>query len=111
MHKSLIFLVVLCVPMAASAYCIEFANNSGSKKWKGCYDERICYCVANVQTGTIRGIDGGNIKLFSNSDCTGNYDILGSNGQVSNTQWVNSISFGRSGISSVGPWGCPDWYA
>ncbi|KAF8951391.1 hypothetical protein BGZ46_003997 [Entomortierella lignicola] len=116
MQKTLILLSALCasVALAASPYYADIRNNDGSKKFRfTVYGDtnRACWCVKNTQTGSITGVNGGNIKLFSTSDCTGNYQTIGSNSEASNTQWVNSFSFGASGVSSSGPDGyCPNWY-
>ncbi|KAG0009308.1 hypothetical protein BGZ82_004104, partial [Podila clonocystis] len=60
--------------------------------------ERICFCLSKTQTAIINGQLGGDVKLFSTSDCTGNY---ANGGKITNNaQWVNSVSFGKSGISS-----------
>ncbi|KAF8952610.1 hypothetical protein CPC16_006908 [Podila verticillata] len=116
MHKVLFLLLALCasVALAASPFFADIRNNDGSKvfRFKVYGDNnRGCWCVKNTQTGSITGVNGGNIKLFSTSDCTGNYQTLGSNSKASNTQWVNSFSMGASGVSSSDPQGyCPNWY-
>lgn len=113
MHKSLILLLsaALCASMVVAEYAVQIANNNGSKKLKlkAPSGTRPCICLASTQTATIKGINGGDIKVFSTADCTGNYQVIGSNKGISNAQWVNSISFGASG-SSTGPGTCPDWY-
>ncbi|KAG0025747.1 hypothetical protein BGZ82_009851 [Podila clonocystis] len=38
------------------------------------------------------------VKLFASSDCMGNYEA--GTKETYNAQWVNSISFGKSGIAS-----------
>lgn len=110
MHKSLVLLATL----AASALAAPFAlisNNDGSKsKFLDVPDgKRYCFCLTSTQTARIDGTYGGDVKLFSTSDCTGNY----ANGRTvtNNAQWVNSISLGASGISST--WGAGkscSWY-
>ncbi|KAJ2963015.1 hypothetical protein NQZ79_g1933 [Umbelopsis isabellina] len=68
----------------------------------GC--SRICVCVRNVNTHTIYSMESASTKVFSSSDCTGNYDVIKSS--LSNGEWVNSISFGPKG-SSKAPTSCP----
>ena len=71
---------------------------------------RQCLCISNTDTTYIEGVNGGLIRLFSSSDCTGNYETLGSNSEITNAQWVNSISYGASGIASLPPQGSCKWY-
>lgn len=66
------------------------------------FGSRYCYCLSKTQTSFIDGTKGGDVKLFSKSDCTGNY-VDGSGTITYNAQWINSISFGESGIPST--WG------
>ncbi|KAG0012819.1 hypothetical protein BGZ81_001358, partial [Podila clonocystis] len=61
--------------------------------------ERVCYRLSQTLTPTINGDIAGDVKLFSTSDCTGNY-ANGSGKTTNNAQWVNSVSFGKSGIPS-----------
>ncbi|KAF9903597.1 hypothetical protein EC991_003509 [Linnemannia zychae] len=111
MHKAslLIFAVYAAV---ASAFQLQLKDNSGARQVTftlGAKD-RDCYCLRRTQTGSIRGINGGDIKLFSKDDCTGNYSQLGPNDVANNAQWVNSVSFGASGIPSSLHLFCDDWY-
>jgi hypothetical protein len=116
MHKALVFLIAFALQsgVALADYQVNIYNNNESKSnmfplWEGT-PVRWCVCVRNTQTGFIEGVNGGLIKLFSSSDCTGNYDTIGSNEKVGNANWVNSFSFGRSGISSNNPNGvCPNY--
>ncbi|KAG0323696.1 hypothetical protein BGZ99_002573 [Dissophora globulifera] len=116
MHKTIILLSALCanVAFAATVYYVDIRNNDNSKYFRFEVDgasTRGCFCVKNTQTGSITGVGGGNIKLFSTTDCTGNYQTIGSDSHITNTQWVNSLSFGASGVSSNDPQGyCPNWY-
>ncbi|KAF9301501.1 hypothetical protein BGZ74_006638 [Mortierella antarctica] len=114
MHKTLILLSALCTSaLAAAPYHVDIRNNSGSKKFRFTMytEERSCWCVKNVQTGSITGVNGGKIKLFSTTDCSGNYQTLEGNSKVSNTQWVNSFSYGVANVpSQERPGYCPDWY-
>ncbi|KAF9162073.1 hypothetical protein DFQ27_004231 [Actinomortierella ambigua] len=115
MHKLLALFVTLCFACVALArYDVDVFNNDLSKKFRFTvtYDAgRACWCVKNTQTGTIQGVNGGTIRLFSTTDCTGKYNTIPSNGRLSGTQWVNSFSMGASGASSDSPNGyCPNWY-
>ncbi|KAG0093911.1 hypothetical protein BGZ93_008781 [Podila epicladia] len=120
MYKSLALLATLCSAALAADYRLELHHNTDSNKWVSLFTQtgtRTCFCTKNVQTGWIKGNNGGDIKLFSSNDCTGNFQTLGTNERVNNAQWVNSVSFGKSGISSVGPSRdpsgavyCPNWY-
>ncbi|KAG0346344.1 hypothetical protein BG005_000802 [Podila minutissima] len=120
MYKSLALLATLCSAVLAADYKLELHHSTDANKWVSLFTQagtRICFCTKNVQTGWIKGNNGGDIKLFSNNDCTGNFQILGPNKRVDNAQWVNSVSFGKSGIPSNGPSKdpsgavyCPDWY-
>ncbi|KAK3804848.1 MAG: hypothetical protein J3Q66DRAFT_361649, partial [Benniella sp.] len=112
MHKVLLLLSLCTSAVFAATYQVRVYNNDRSKSFTfKAYNSRGCFCIKNTQTGFIRGIDGGDIKLFSTTDCTGNYSTLGSNSERSNAQWVNSFSFGQSGVPSDDPQGhCPNWY-
>ncbi|KAF9921324.1 hypothetical protein FBU30_008691 [Linnemannia zychae] len=105
MHKFFLLFSALCVANVALAqYHILITNNDGSKSmWLDVLDgNRHCFCLSQTQTATIEGQLGGDVKLFSRSDCTGSYSS-GSGKTTYNAQWVNSVSFGASGIPST--WG------
>lgn len=107
----LILVSALFAQIALADYTVELKNNAGKAVWIHSNDnQRTCYCLKNTQTASIRDINGGSIRVFSKSDCTGNYGTL-KNGIVNNAQWVNSISFGKAGIPSKdSPWGCANFY-
>jgi len=107
----LILVSALCAQIALASYSVELKNNAGKTVYIFSNDnQRTCYCLTNTQTASIRDANGGDIKVFSTSDCTGNYGTP-SNGIVNNAQWVNSISFGKGGIPSQNsPWGCANFY-
>ncbi|KAF9921003.1 hypothetical protein FBU30_009025, partial [Linnemannia zychae] len=98
--------------LASPDYYIKITNNDGSKSrnLEVLYGYRQCFCISKTQTAKIDARYAGmDTKLFSTNDCTGNW-ADGTGKITSNAQWVNSVSFGRSGISSS--WGdrrC-DWY-
>ncbi|KAF9318242.1 hypothetical protein BG003_011636 [Podila horticola] len=108
MLKSLVLLLAVysSVAVAVINHVYIYNNNKSKSKIFGAVNTHFCaYWL-------IRGDSGGDIKLFSTSDCTGNYQTLGSNSEAKNTQWVNSFSYGKSGIPSRGPDGyCPDYYS
>ncbi|KAG0046280.1 hypothetical protein BGZ83_008538 [Gryganskiella cystojenkinii] len=117
MHKSILALlssaVLASVSYAAATYTILVQNNGlvkGQYLFEYGVNTRICWCLKNTQTAAITGINGGNIKVFSTSDCTGNFATISPNGVLNNAQWVNSVSFGASGVSSTGPDSCPNYY-
>ncbi|KAG0086443.1 hypothetical protein BGZ93_000116 [Podila epicladia] len=104
--KVILLLSTLCIAQVAVAqtwYSIHLYNNDGSKDTTLDFqDDRVCYCLSETQTAKIDGTKGGDVKLFSSDDCTGKYSN-GSDKMTTNAQWVNSVSFGRSGIPSLGP--------
>ncbi|KAG0012820.1 hypothetical protein BGZ81_001359 [Podila clonocystis] len=106
MSKFILLLSALCfVQFAlASEFWTVYVENSDGSLYKSFYTElweRECYCISQTSTYRIDGDRGGDVKLFSSSDCTGNY--AAGTKENYNAQWVNSISFGKSGIPSV--WG------
>lgn len=107
----LILASALLAQIVLAEYTVELKNNAGTAVYIHSNDnQRTCYCLTNTQTASIRDINGGSIRVFSKSDCTGNYGTT-TNGVVDNAQWVNSISFGKGGISSQdSPWGCANFY-
>ncbi|KAF9921621.1 hypothetical protein FBU30_008305 [Linnemannia zychae] len=83
------------VCIAQNWYWIFIFNNDGSKNTAlySHLDNRVCYCLVDTQTAKIDGRPGGTVKLFSTSDCTGNWSS-GSGKITYNAQWVNSVSIG-----------------
>ncbi|KAF9921395.1 hypothetical protein FBU30_008615 [Linnemannia zychae] len=100
------------MPFAQAFYKVEFWNNAGRSEIIALFDDnaRVCICIKNTQTAKIYNRDGGNVKLFSTSDCTGNYVTLGIVDYQYNAQWVNSFSMGKAGIPSTGPKSCPNYF-
>ncbi|KAG0232233.1 hypothetical protein BGW42_008287, partial [Actinomortierella wolfii] len=103
MYKSILALAFLVSSaFAVGDYHIDVFNNAGQRQrfyeFKG---YRTCLCIKNVQTAKIRNVDVGDVKLFSTTDCTGNYSKLGKGKTQGNTYWVYSVSFGDSGKPSV----------
>ncbi|KAF9114345.1 hypothetical protein BGX30_006627, partial [Mortierella sp. GBA39] len=111
--KSFILLAALCYTQVTLAvYLISIENNDDSKHRTLTIPngERWCYCLSKTQTAIIYDNGGGSTKLFSTSDCTGNY-AMGTGETTYNAQWVNSVSFGPEGIPST--WGAGrscSWY-
>lgn len=105
MLKSVVLLAALCYAQVTLAvYQIWIENNDNSKHRYLSVPEgsRWCYCLSKTQTAIIDDNGGGTVKLFSTSDCTGNF-ALGTKKTTYNSQWVNSVSFGEDGIPST--WG------
>ncbi|KAF9923952.1 hypothetical protein FBU30_006001, partial [Linnemannia zychae] len=102
MHKLTLLLSVLCVAkFAAADYGIGIWDNAGGWSTLWAPDgARYCYCLTKTQTARLYAKGEYNVKLFSTSNCSGNY-ADGSNKITENAQWVNSISFGAAGIPSV----------
>ncbi|KAI8072873.1 hypothetical protein BC940DRAFT_291831 [Gongronella butleri] len=64
---------------------------------------RKCMCLKDVSTYKIYcdpSLDCGSIKAFASTDCTGAYDSVTGSG-IKDAYWVNSISFGGSGSSTM----------
>ncbi|KAI8059142.1 hypothetical protein BC940DRAFT_314338 [Gongronella butleri] len=105
--------IALCLIVAqstvlASYQVFLYPHGDGTP---GCYSistksKRKCVCVKNFKTAVVENDSGGVVRMFSTSDCTGNYATLGYKQDQINAYWVNSVSFGPSG-TSVGPSGCP----
>ncbi|KAF9898063.1 hypothetical protein BX616_004539 [Lobosporangium transversale] len=112
MHKSLL-LLALCAAgaLAQGDYHVDVTNNAG--RTITFYDYtgfRVCKCLKNTQTAKIYNRDGGDVKLFSSTDCTGSYTPLAQGKTQYSAQWVYSMSFGKSGISSRDPTSCPNYF-
>ncbi|KAG9319175.1 hypothetical protein KVV02_007295 [Mortierella alpina] len=73
-------------------------------------DNHWCICLKNTQTDKIYNRNAKDVKLFSSTDCTGNYSPLVIGKTQNNAQWVNSASIGKSGIPSVPPKSCPNYF-
>ncbi|KAF9934522.1 hypothetical protein FBU30_001663 [Linnemannia zychae] len=112
MYKILLLLSTLIAVQAANVETyIYLKNNDGSREtyFNTPGGARYCYCISQTQTAQINGIEGGDVKLFSTSDCTGNY-ANGSGKITYNAQWINSVSFGVSGIPSDLHYPICKWY-
>ncbi|KAF9560862.1 hypothetical protein EC968_005979 [Mortierella alpina] len=98
---SVLALLVATAATAAAEYHVKYWNKAGVQRglWvsKG---YRLCFCLRTTQTSKIKNEDCGDVKLFSTSDCEGNFVQLGRGKTQSNTEWVNSVSFGDSGKAS-----------
>ncbi|KAF9574682.1 hypothetical protein EC968_005913 [Mortierella alpina] len=104
MPKLIVLLVAFCasIALANPDFYVHLENNSGrrvSLEVPNHPSVRRCYCLSKTQTNKIDGRYGGDVKLFSTSNCSGNY--ASGNRVTSNAQWVNSVSAGASGIPSV----------
>ncbi|KAF9981053.1 hypothetical protein BGZ65_004372 [Modicella reniformis] len=76
----------------------------------GSNDFRQCYCLSNTLSITIYGKGGGLIQAYSSNNCSGGYQVIGSDSELGNAQWVNSISFGPGGVNTLKPGDCPKYY-
>ncbi|KAK5797252.1 hypothetical protein F5H01DRAFT_123894 [Linnemannia elongata] len=111
MLKSALVLALFAAIPFAQAYEINVWNDAGKKI--SLFEDpgfRTCICLKNTQSAKIYNKDGGDVKLFSTSDCTGNFSPLVVGKTQSNAQWVNSLSIGKSGIPSSGPLTCPNYF-
>ncbi|KAF9160540.1 hypothetical protein DFQ26_005413 [Actinomortierella ambigua] len=104
MNKSLLALFALCLAQlvfAQNNWYVTIRNNDNSKyrHLAAPRGYRFCYCLSKTQTATIDGRIGGNVKLFSRSDCKGSFSD-GSDKITNNAQWVNSVSFGVANMDS-----------
>ncbi|KAG0016590.1 hypothetical protein BGZ81_011140 [Podila clonocystis] len=107
MVKSIFLLTTLftSAAFATDYYYVAIFNNAGkSEELHVPTTKRVCVCLTNTQTARIMNYSGSDVKLFSSNDCTGKYDTVDKNAY--DAQWVNSMSYGRSGIPSEGPYGC-----
>ncbi|KAG0311261.1 hypothetical protein BGZ97_011967 [Linnemannia gamsii] len=112
MHKSIALLALFAASaLAQGDYHIDIYNNANQRmRFYDYSGHRTCICAKNVQTAKIRNVDVADAKLFSTNDCTGNFVQLGKGNTQSNTQWVNSFSFGASGVpSEVADASCPKY--
>ncbi|ORZ20884.1 hypothetical protein BCR41DRAFT_350457 [Lobosporangium transversale] len=112
MHKSLL-LLALCAAgaLAQGDYNVDIIDNEGRMETLfDSFGHRPCYCLKKTQTATIYNREGGNVKLFSTTDCTGSYSTLGLGKPQYNAYWVNSMSFGKAGIPSRNPTSCPNYF-
>lgn len=108
MVKSLFLLTAFLTSSAFANYYVAIWNNARkSTELMVTRDRRSCVCLKNTQTFRIMNFSHSDVKVFSSTDCTGNYDIVTTD--IYNAQWVNSMSFGRSGIPSEGPDSCPNY--
>ncbi|KAG0332614.1 hypothetical protein BG004_001168 [Podila humilis] len=97
---------------ADAAHLISVKNNVGQEQSIVTKDgTRACVCLKNTQTNSITTTNGGVVRLFASNDCTGSYSTIGSNFELRPAHWVNSASWGKGGIPSTGPYGCPNWLA
>lgn len=106
MHKLLLLLGLCTVGALAQTWSFSCTNNRGTTVNAPVVGKRVCICLETSQTAKLTNTNGGDMKLFSTSDCTGNFVQLAKGKTQSNAQWVNSASVGQSGISSAGPFNC-----
>ncbi|KAF9373254.1 hypothetical protein CPB97_000698 [Podila verticillata] len=108
MVKTILLLLGLCsIGAFAQTWSFQVTNNAGktaSVPIEGY--KRFCVCLETTQTAKIKNTNGEVMKLFSTTDCTGNFSVLTKGNTQSNSQWVNSASVGVDGIPSFGPTQC-----
>ncbi|KAG0196732.1 hypothetical protein BGX28_009803 [Mortierella sp. GBA30] len=102
------------VPAGAGGpeYKILIGNNAGKGVYltHGSNDFRQCYCLSNTLTVNIKGYNGGLIQVYGSKDCSGGFQVVGSDSQLDNAQWVNSVVFGPGGVKTLKPGNCPKYY-
>ena len=95
-------LIASSIHTVLGMYVINFWNDAGTEGYlQSPCSKRICQCLSGTQTNKIENTAGGLVRVFSTTDCTGNYDTIAAGSTISNAQWVNSVSFGPSGTSYV----------
>lgn len=111
MLKSTLVLALCAAIPFAQAYEIHVWNNAGKRI--SLFEDpgyRTCICLKNTQSAKIYNKEGGDVKLFSTSDCIGNYVPLALGKTQTNAQWVNSVSIGKINIPSSPPLTCPNYF-
>ncbi|KAG0044981.1 hypothetical protein F5H01DRAFT_332136 [Linnemannia elongata] len=110
MVKKLFLLTAFFTSSAFANYYVAIWNNArkSTELWVT-RDKRECVCLKNTQTYRIMNFSQSDVKIFRSTDCTGSYDVVTTD--VYDAQWVNSMSYGRSGIRSEGPDSCPNYLA
>ncbi|KAF9178346.1 hypothetical protein BGZ51_004753 [Haplosporangium sp. Z 767] len=106
MHKLLLLLGLCTIGAFAQTWSFSCTNNRGTTVNNPVIGKRVCICLKTSQTAKLKNTNGGDMKLFSTTDCTGNYVQLAKGKTQNNAQWVNSASVGQSGIPSAGPFNC-----
>ncbi|KAG0234615.1 hypothetical protein BGW42_006366 [Actinomortierella wolfii] len=109
MHRSIVLLLALVATVALAVdydWIFSITNNKKKVTKVPVIGRRLCICLKNSQTAKITNIDAGVMKLFSTTDCTGNFAVLKKGSTRSNAQWVMSASVGVDGIPSAGPYDC-----
>ncbi|KAI9306184.1 hypothetical protein BJ944DRAFT_238980 [Cunninghamella echinulata] len=103
-----LFLVVSGYSIAVSAvyYNVPYCSGGACAFLTSFTNKRICACMSGTRTEEINYDQSGVLKLFSTSDCTGNYQQVYKGQSVKNAMWVNSISFGPAGTSVMDGEGC-----
>ncbi|KAK3830132.1 MAG: hypothetical protein JOS17DRAFT_197830 [Linnemannia elongata] len=110
MVKSLFLLTAFLTSSAFANYYVAIWNNAlKNTELMVTRDRRRCVCLKNTQTYRIMNFSQSDVKLFRSTDCTGNYDTV--EGDIYDAQWVNSMSWGKSGIPSEDPDSCPNYFA
>ncbi|KAG0344454.1 hypothetical protein BG004_004475 [Podila humilis] len=103
-------MLALCVigTLAAAPrnWSVDFIDSTGNIDTVTVFGRRICLCVDDrVRPAKIKNSNGGQVRLFSTTNCTGNFASLPA-GQSVNAAWVKSISIGEGGIPAYPPAEC-----
>ncbi|KAG0334756.1 hypothetical protein BG004_000279 [Podila humilis] len=112
MHKSLALIAILCAAgvNAVSTWSIQLTNNAGRTINVPIQGERHCVCLEHTQTSKIKNTNGGVMRLFGSNDCKGDFIGLALGATRTGAQWVNSVSVGKDGIPSEGPFSCSNLF-
>ncbi|KAF9167371.1 hypothetical protein DFQ26_004850 [Actinomortierella ambigua] len=110
MHKSAILVLAVYAQLALGEHTLILRNNTGGEvSLTTPVGTRACVCLIMAQKASIRTKDAGDVKLFKTTSCTGSYTTIPSNTIFNNAYWVNSVSFGKRGISQS-PGYCPHYF-
>ncbi|KAK3823886.1 MAG: hypothetical protein JOS17DRAFT_752498 [Linnemannia elongata] len=111
MLKSVLMLALCATIAFAQAYEVHIWNNAGKRvSLTDNAGRRSCICLNNTETAKIYNKVGGDVRLFSSSECIGNYALLAVGKTQTNAHSVNSLSIGKSVFPPSGPLTCPNYF-
>ncbi|CAO3648582.1 unnamed protein product [Cunninghamella echinulata] len=85
-----LFFFSLVAYVQACYYEVNYVTSAGRTHYIANYScSRYCVCVKNVNTHDIYPGVAGVTRLFSSTDCTGNYQTISS--MITNGEWVYQI--------------------
>ncbi|KAG0309746.1 hypothetical protein BGZ97_012983 [Linnemannia gamsii] len=111
MLKSVLMLALCAVISVAQAGEIHLWNSAGKRISLFDQPGRNCFCLENTKAVKMYNKDGINVKLFSTSDCTGNYAAFPQGRTLNNVHGINSVYIGQLGFPPSGPLTCPNYFA